>query len=151
MPTTRFEDQPWYPRAKEAIERAVAVQMKRDSAESGTAEREAIEREYEAALAAFRSIGAQVKKDGPTPAAGVGFFRSGLEFVTGGAGADAAPWQTRQEVARRRRSVPHAERGSGAPRSSGLCAPAAPTTVQGTVQMKHCAPNPLTHIEPSFC
>jgi hypothetical protein len=74
MPTTRFEDPPWYPRVKEAIERVVAAQMKRDSAESGTAEREAIEREYEAALAAFRSIEAQVKKDGPTPAAGVGFF-----------------------------------------------------------------------------
>ena len=76
MPTTRFEDQPWYPRAKEAIERVVAAQMKRDSAESGTAEREAIEREYEAALAAFRSIEAQVKKDGPTPPARRRLFSS---------------------------------------------------------------------------
>jgi hypothetical protein len=60
MPKWRFEDQPYYPKWKEAIERVASAQMKRGLAARGTPERDAIEREYEAALAAFRSIAEQV-------------------------------------------------------------------------------------------
>ena len=60
MPT-HFEDQPWYPRWKEAVERVVEAQMARDGAKPGTPESEAADREYEAAFAAFRSIAAQIK------------------------------------------------------------------------------------------
>ena len=59
MPT-HFEDQPWYPKWKEAVERVVEAQMARDSTKPGTPEREG-DREYEAAFAAFRWIAAQIK------------------------------------------------------------------------------------------
>jgi hypothetical protein len=55
MPT-HFEDQPWYPKWKEAVERVVEAQMARDGTQPGTPEREAADRDYEAAFAAFRSI-----------------------------------------------------------------------------------------------
>ena len=56
MPT-RVEDQPWwYHQWHEALERVIAAQMGRDSTKPGTPEREAADREYDAALAVFRSI-----------------------------------------------------------------------------------------------
>jgi hypothetical protein len=54
MPT-RFEDQPWYPEWHEVVERVVAARMARDSTKPDTPEREAADREYDVALAAFRS------------------------------------------------------------------------------------------------
>jgi hypothetical protein len=47
--------QSWYPEWREAVDRVVAALAARDSATSGTPEREIADREYEAALAAFRS------------------------------------------------------------------------------------------------
>ena len=40
MPT-HFEDQPWYPKWKEAVERVVEARMARDGTQPGTPEREA--------------------------------------------------------------------------------------------------------------
>jgi len=51
----RFEDQPWYPEWRAVVDRVVTAQMARDSSTAGTPEREAADREYDAALAAFRS------------------------------------------------------------------------------------------------
>jgi hypothetical protein len=45
----RFEDQPWYREWRETLERVIAAQMKRDSTKHGTPEREAADREYDAA------------------------------------------------------------------------------------------------------
>jgi hypothetical protein len=53
MPTW-FESQPWYAERHEVVERVVAARMACDSTAVGTPEREAAEREYNSALAAFR-------------------------------------------------------------------------------------------------
>ena len=52
----RFEDQPWYREWREALERAIAASMARDATKAGTAEREAAQKECDAALEAFREI-----------------------------------------------------------------------------------------------
>jgi hypothetical protein len=44
------EDQPWYPKWREALERVIVAQMKRDSSRAGTPERGA-DREYDTAMA----------------------------------------------------------------------------------------------------
>jgi hypothetical protein len=49
-----FENQPWYPEWREAVQRVVAALAARENTKPGTPEREASDREYEAALAAFR-------------------------------------------------------------------------------------------------
>jgi hypothetical protein len=59
--STRPEDQPWYPQWRKALEKVMVAQMARDSASPGTPEREAIDREYEAAIASFCSIANQVQ------------------------------------------------------------------------------------------
>jgi hypothetical protein len=52
----RFEDQSWYPEWKKTIDRVVAARMALDATQPGTLERETADREYEAALAAFRLV-----------------------------------------------------------------------------------------------
>jgi hypothetical protein len=52
---TTLEDQPWYREWHEMLERVIAAQMARDSTKPDTAEREVADREYQAALAAFRA------------------------------------------------------------------------------------------------
>jgi hypothetical protein len=52
MPT-RFENQAWYAEWHEVVERVVASRMACDSTAVGMPEREAAEREYDSALAAF--------------------------------------------------------------------------------------------------
>jgi hypothetical protein len=52
----RFEDQSWYPEWKKTIDRVVAARMALDATQLGTTERETADREYEAALAAFRLV-----------------------------------------------------------------------------------------------
>jgi hypothetical protein len=52
----RFEDQSWYPEWKKTIDRVVAARMALDATQPGTLERETANREYEAALAAFRLV-----------------------------------------------------------------------------------------------
>jgi hypothetical protein len=52
----RFEDQTWYREWREALERVISSSMARDSTVAGTPEREAAQRECDAALAAFRTI-----------------------------------------------------------------------------------------------
>jgi hypothetical protein len=47
----RPEDQPWYPKWREALERV--AQIKRDSSRAGTPEREEADREYDTAMAYF--------------------------------------------------------------------------------------------------
>jgi hypothetical protein len=54
MPT-RFEDQAWYPEWREVVERVVTARMALDSTKPDTPEREAADREYNAAPVAFRS------------------------------------------------------------------------------------------------
>ena len=56
---TRFEDQPWYSEWKKTTDRVIAALMARDSTKQGTPEREAADREYEAAIAAFRLLAEQ--------------------------------------------------------------------------------------------
>ncbi len=58
MPET-FEDQPWYREWHEALHRVISTA--RDRTVAGTPEREAAEREYDAALAEFRKIANQVR------------------------------------------------------------------------------------------
>jgi hypothetical protein len=58
MPS-RFEVQPWYPEWKKTTDRVIAALMARDSAKPGTPERGVADREYEAALAAFRLLAEQ--------------------------------------------------------------------------------------------
>ena len=58
----RFEDQPWYSEWKKTMDRVIAALMARDSTEPGTPEREAADREYEAAMAAFRLLAEQHAK-----------------------------------------------------------------------------------------
>jgi hypothetical protein len=57
----RPEDQPWYPKWREALERVIAAQMKRDSSRVGTPEREEADREYDAAMALFRAIASEIR------------------------------------------------------------------------------------------
>lgn len=52
----RFQDQPWYPEWKKAVDRVVSARMALDATSPDTLGREAAEREYEAALAAFRLL-----------------------------------------------------------------------------------------------
>jgi hypothetical protein len=56
---TRFEDQPWHREWREALDRVIAAQMRRDGAKLGTPEREAANREHEAALVAFSRAGGE--------------------------------------------------------------------------------------------
>lgn len=51
----RFEEQPWYPEWRAVVDRVVTARIARDSAAAGTPEREAADREYDAAFAAFQS------------------------------------------------------------------------------------------------
>jgi hypothetical protein len=51
----RFADQPWYPEWHAIVDRVVTAHMARDSSTAGTPERKAADREYDVALAAFRS------------------------------------------------------------------------------------------------
>jgi hypothetical protein len=60
--SSRFEDQPWYPEWKKAIDRVVAARMALDVTKPDTSEREAASREYDAALVAFRSIANRLRK-----------------------------------------------------------------------------------------
>jgi hypothetical protein len=57
----RPEDQPWYPKWREALERVIAAQMKRDSSRVGTPEREEADREYDAAMALFRAVASEIR------------------------------------------------------------------------------------------
>ena len=50
---SRFEDQPWYSEWKKTTDRVIAALMARDSTKQGTPEREAADREYEAAIENF--------------------------------------------------------------------------------------------------
>jgi len=59
----RFEDQPWYPEWKKTVDRVVAARMALDATKPDAPEREAAEREYEVALAAFRSAAEQFQKN----------------------------------------------------------------------------------------
>jgi hypothetical protein len=52
----RFEDQSWYPEWKKTIDRVVVARMALDATKPDAREREAAEREYEAALVAFRLV-----------------------------------------------------------------------------------------------
>src|SRR6476660_8787328 len=58
---TRFEDQPWHQEWREALDRVIAAQMRRDSAKLGTPEREAANREHEAALVVFRALAEKIR------------------------------------------------------------------------------------------
>jgi hypothetical protein len=55
----RFEDQPWYPEWKKTIDRVVTARMALDATTPGTPEWEAADREYGAALSAFRVLAQQ--------------------------------------------------------------------------------------------
>ena len=57
----RPEDQPWYPKWREALERVIAAQMKRDSSRVGTPGREEADREYDAAMALFRAVASEIR------------------------------------------------------------------------------------------
>ena len=59
--TNRPEDQPWYPKWREALERVIAAQMKRDSSRAGTPEREEAERESDTAMALFRAVASEIR------------------------------------------------------------------------------------------
>jgi hypothetical protein len=50
-----------YPKWREALERVIAAQMKRDSSRVGTPEREEADREYDAAMALFRAIASEIR------------------------------------------------------------------------------------------
>ena len=55
------EDQPWYPKWREALERVIVAQMKRDSRRAGTPEREEADREYYTAMALFRAVAREIR------------------------------------------------------------------------------------------
>jgi hypothetical protein len=57
----RFEDQPWYREWRKALDRVISASMERDRTVAGTPEREAAQRECDAALAAFKKIANQVR------------------------------------------------------------------------------------------
>jgi hypothetical protein len=52
----RFEDQPWFREWREALDRVISASMERDRRVAGSLEREAAQRECDAALAAFRKM-----------------------------------------------------------------------------------------------
>jgi hypothetical protein len=56
----KYEDQPWYPQWREAVERVGAAQMTRDSAMPGP-DQDRADREYEAALAIFPALAEQIR------------------------------------------------------------------------------------------
>ena len=58
---TRFEGQPWHQEWREALDRVIAAQMRRDGAKLGTPEREAANREHEAALVVFRALAEKIR------------------------------------------------------------------------------------------
>ena len=58
---TRFEDQPWHQEWREALDRVIAAQMRRDGAKLGTPAREAADREHEAALVVFRALAEKIR------------------------------------------------------------------------------------------
>jgi hypothetical protein len=60
--SSRFEDQPWYPEWKKAIDRVVAARMALDGTKPNTSEGEAASSEYNDALIAFRSIADRLRK-----------------------------------------------------------------------------------------
>jgi hypothetical protein len=62
---TKAEDQPWYAEWHQALERVISAQMARDSTQAGTPQREIAEREYQAALAVFRSVAEQIRQNSP--------------------------------------------------------------------------------------
>jgi hypothetical protein len=51
----------WYSEWHEVLERVVAATMARDAARPGTPEREAAEREHEAALAVYREVAQRIR------------------------------------------------------------------------------------------
>jgi hypothetical protein len=57
----RAEDQPWYPKWREALERVITVQMTRDSSRAGTPEREEADREYDTAMVLFRAAASEIR------------------------------------------------------------------------------------------
>jgi hypothetical protein len=57
----RVEDEPWYQQWREALNRVIAAQMARDASRPGTPEREAAERAYDAAFAAFSALANQLR------------------------------------------------------------------------------------------
>ena len=57
-----FEDQPWYPEWRDVVDRVVAARMALDATRPDTPEREAADREYEVALAAFRLLAEKHRK-----------------------------------------------------------------------------------------
>jgi hypothetical protein len=60
--TQRFKDQPWYAEWKKTMDRVIGALMARDSTKPDTPEREAADREYVAAMAAFRLLAEQHAK-----------------------------------------------------------------------------------------
>ena len=58
---TRFEDQPWHQEWREALDRVIAAQMRRDGPKLGTPERESANREYDAALVVFRALAEKIR------------------------------------------------------------------------------------------
>jgi hypothetical protein len=58
---SRPEDQPWYPKWHEALERVIAAQMKRDSSQAGTPEREEADRDHDTAMALFRAVAREIR------------------------------------------------------------------------------------------
>jgi hypothetical protein len=57
----RPEDQLWYPKWREALEPAIVAQMKRDSSQAGTPEREEADRESDTAMALFRAVAREIR------------------------------------------------------------------------------------------
>jgi hypothetical protein len=58
---TRFEDQPWHQEWREALDRVIAAQMRRDGTKLGTPERESANREYDAELVVFRALAEKIR------------------------------------------------------------------------------------------
>jgi hypothetical protein len=54
----RAEDQPWYPKWREALERVITAQM---NSRAGTPEREDADREYDTAMALFRASASEIR------------------------------------------------------------------------------------------
>ena len=54
----RAEDQPWYPKWREALERVITAQM---NSRAGTPEREEADREYDTAMALFRASASEIR------------------------------------------------------------------------------------------
>jgi hypothetical protein len=60
MTRVKFEDQPWYPAWKKSLERLVTARLALDATEPNTPEREAADREYQAACVAHRMLSEQL-------------------------------------------------------------------------------------------